>query len=817
MEKIDASYKIFETILEEIKAYDHTIFSEQDSRIKIIDRVLIEVLHYSFESFVTESKAGKGFIDYKVNVNNIPKLLIEAKKDGLDFNIDKSYSGRAFNLNGPVFKDKVIQEGLDQAIYYAAHKGIETACLTNGKTWIIFRANRLGDGKDVLEGKGFVFSSLEAIKNEFKLFYELLSPENISDLKYRAIFQEAEGDEIRVKEFSKALKDEESIRILERDVHSQDFDRVMTEFFSKLSGDTDPDMLVECFVETKESKGAEEELHRISEDLINRVKSLDTREAEVLKDLIERIKTTNRHEFVILIGGKGAGKSTFIERFFKIVLEQKLRDSCIVIRINVAESEGYSNTIVDWLNHTLLEECEKVLFNGKPTYEEIVGMFFFEYERLSTGPWKGIYEKDKDQFKIDFGKHVEERRENRPNEYIKRMIGDITKSRKKVPCLIFDNTDHFSIDFQENVFQYARSIYEKEICLVIVPVTDKTSWQLSKQGAIQSFENEALFLPTPLPKKIIEKRIEFLEKKIEIENTTKGQYFLSRGIKLEIQSIEGFVKYLQGIFLKDPNVAKWVGSFSNFDIRRSLDLTKDIIASPHLSLDEFLKVYTYNKENKDEVEAPIKPYRIKNALIKKFYDCYPLNHHTYIQNLFYFTNNVNTSPLLALRILQVLVDRKNDMGEDNFLSVDQLLDYFNGMGIDRSITLKHLDLLLKKGLILSYDPTVLWISDSKRVELSASGFEHYFWGLNDNDYLFAMLEVTSITDQTFYDLIEREYRYWDAKNTLMIEFLYYLGKEDKIYCHIPEHISYKGQHVIFKRFAWRRDLIKKWMSKERTH
>jgi hypothetical protein len=477
----------------------------------------------------------------------------------------------------------------------------------------------------------------------------------------------------------------------------------------------------------------------------------------------------------------------------------------------LAESDGNLSTVVDWLNHTLLEECEKVIFNGKPTYEEIIGMFFFEYERLSEGAWKGIYEKDKDQFKIDFGKHIEERREKRPYEYIKRMIGDITKSRKKVPCLVFDNTDHFSIDFQEKVFQYARSIYEKEICLVIVPITDKTSWQLSKQGAIQSFENEALFLPTPPAKKIIEKRIDFLERKIEIESNSKGQYFLKRGIKLEIQSIESFVKYLQGIFLRDHNVAKWVGSFSNLDIRRCLDLTRDIIASPHLSLDEFLKAYTFNKKSTDEEESPVRPSRIKNAIIKKFYDCYPINNHMYVQNLFYFSGNANTTPLLSLRLLQVLVDRQNDKGEDNYLTIDQLLDYFNGMGIDRSITLKHLDLLLKKGLIFSYDPTILSISDSNKVEISPSGFEHYLWGLNDNDYLFAMLEVTPITDETFYNLIEDNYYYWEEKNNLMIEFLHYLGKEDKVYCHLPEHISYKGQNVIFKRFKWRRDLMQKWI------
>lgn len=422
MEIIDAAYKAFETLLEEVKTYDHTIFSEQDSRVKIIDRILTEVLFYPYEAFITEPKAGKGYIDYKVSVNNVPRLIIEAKKDGIDFDINSSYSGRAFNLDGPVFKDNSVKDGIDQAIYYAAYKGVELACLTNGKTWIIFRANRLADGKDVMEGKAYVFSSLNSICKEFKLFFELLAPHEINNLKYRALFQEAEGAEIRKKEFAKSLKSEDNLRVVERTNYSQDFDKVMNEFFSRLSGDSDPDMLIECFVETKESQAAEQELTRISEDLIYRIRALETNESDALKTIIEKVKTTNRHEFVILIGGKGAGKSTFVERFFKNVLSEQLKETCLVVKVNLAESDGNINTIADWLNYTLLEECERVLYDGKPSYEDIQGMFWFEYERLRAGNWRDLYKSDKKQFKIHFGKHIEERRENRPNEYIKRMI-----------------------------------------------------------------------------------------------------------------------------------------------------------------------------------------------------------------------------------------------------------------------------------------------------------------------------------------------------------------------------------------------------------
>ncbi|HMH24703.1 MAG TPA: hypothetical protein VK563_23165 [Puia sp.] len=810
MEKIDVAYQKFEKILDEISSYSDTIFSEQDSRIKIIDRILLEVLGFNYADISTEPKSGDGYIDYLIKFNNIPKFILEAKRDGLKFAIDESYSGRYFKLNGPVFKDPTIQAGIKQAIYYSAMEGVDLACLSNGRTWIIFRANRVAENKNVFDGKGFVFASLESLKKEFKLFYELLSPDGINSLKYKAIFQDVDGLKLRSKQDAHIIRDENHLSIMDRGKFSYEIDRVMNEFFSKLNGETDPNLLIKCFVETKESYAAEQKLKRLSEELITKIRTLETQEGALLQELIERVKTTQRHEFVLLVGGKGAGKSTFVERFFKISLSKKMRDQIILIRINVGESSGDINNIIGWLDQTVLEECETILFDGAPTYDQLVSIFFYEYKRLSEGSWRVLYESNKEQFKIEFGKHIEQRRETRPMEHIKRLIGDITKSRFKIPCIVFDNADHFGIDFQEKIFQYARSIYEREICLIIVPITDRTSWELSKQGAIQSFENEKLFLPTPAPSKIIEKRIEYLQEIITSDEQTKVKYFLGKGIKLEISNIEYFVKCLQQIFLKNPLILKWVGNLSNLDIRRCLDLTRDIIASPQLSFEElFATRFTGRHE-----EFPIKEYKVKNAIIKKTYTSYPTGHHSFVQNLFFAIDNLNSSPILSIRILQLLLDRKNQRNkEDDFLAIGTVIEYFGNMGIESMTTLNHMDFLLKKGLINSYDPTILDINQSKKVELSPSGHEHYAWGFYDDDYLFMMIEVTPITDQDLYNYISEYYYNWNYKNNIILHFLNFLEAEDKQFCIIPDHLSYSGQKQILNRYKWRKQRLERFISK----
>jgi hypothetical protein len=403
-----------------------------------------------------------------------------------------------------------------------------------------------------MEGMACIFPSLEDVYANFGLFYDLLGYEAVSNFLYRAHFQEAEGRPIRIHAFRSSLRHPNSRRLITNNKLSNDLDRVMSSFFQRLKGDDDPELLIDCFVTTKESHIADERLARISEDLVGKIQSLDTANGEQLTELIDRVKQTQRNEFVILVGTKGAGKSTFIDRFFYQVLPRPLLKECVIAKINLGDSKGDEASITTWLDQRLLEKLEAKLFNNySATFDDLKAMFFDEYKRLSNFSLRPLYERDKEAFQIEFGKHVEKRREERPHEYIQRLVRHIVQMRRKVPCIIFDNADHFTIEFQERVFQYARSIYESELCLVIMPITDRTSWQLSHEGALCSFENVSLFLPTPEPKKVLMKRVEFLEMKLAEEKKTSGRgYFLSRGISLTIENLTAFTAALQTIFLK---------------------------------------------------------------------------------------------------------------------------------------------------------------------------------------------------------------------------------------------------------------------------
>ncbi|HLO99541.1 MAG TPA: AAA family ATPase, partial [Fimbriimonas sp.] len=601
----------------------------------------------------------------------------------------------------------------------------------------------------------FVFTSLKCVHEQFRLFYDLLAKPKVKNLVFRGVFQQAEGRIVRHSDFEKRLRPPASAKFLAQPEIVPALDRIMTSFFQRLTDEHDKEMLEECFVETKESKAAEQRLLRLAEDLVGHIRPLDTRSGGQLTEILEHAKKTKLNQFILIVGTKGAGKSTFIHRFFDLRLPSELQGVCVPITVNLADSDGDEHRILDWLRQTLLENAEHALGGGTPTWDEIIGhMFFSEYQRWSTGSMKHLYERDKQEFKVQFGQHIEKIRSENPLEYIRGLLRNLVLGRKQLPCLVFDNADHFSIEFQERVFQFARSLFEQELCVVIMPITDKTSWQLSRQGALQSFENEALLLPTPSAKQVVEKRIAFVLKKLkEDEPKEKDSYFFGKGIRVEFSDLLKFITALEEVFLNSDKTGYWLGCLSNHDIRQVLVLSRDVINSPHLGFDEAFKAYVTGSA----MEIP--EGKIRRAMVRGRYDIYPADSHKFVHNIFDLNAELQTSPLLGLRILQVAKDAAIHHGETktDYIPKNDLVGYICGMGFERRVVTLWLDALLKRALLFNYDPTCVDEQNATQLEISPSGELHLFWGCGGYDYLFAMAETTPVRDEAAFSEMELAY------------------------------------------------------------
>jgi hypothetical protein len=335
---------------------------------------------------------------------------------------------------------------------------------------------------------------------------------------------------------------------------------------------------------------------------------------------------------------------------------------------------------------------------------------------------------------------------------------------------------------------------------VIMPITDKTSWQLSRQGALQSFENEALLLPTPSPKQVLEKRINFVLKKMDDDpHKDRGTYFVGKGIRVGVSDLMKFVRGLQEVFLNTDKAVYIIGQLANHSIREVLELARDVVNSPHIGLDETFKAYVLGSA------LHVPDYKTRRALVRGRYDVYVPSSSKFVHNVFDLNAELETSPLLGLRILQALKDGVVLYGDtkSRYTLKSDLFNYMLAMGIERRAVSLWLDALLKKVLILNYDPTRVDAESASQLEVSPSGELHLYWGLGNYDYLLAMAETTAILNQAAFGDLENASRGQGSRRAhdVIGVFTSYLRSEDQAFCRPPDHESYKGQHQLTFRMG----------------
>lgn len=470
-----------------------------------------------------------------------------------------------------------------------------------------------------------------------------------------------------------------------------------------------------------------------------------------------------------------------------------------MIRIDLADSKGNLDLITPWLIQRLKSELENGLFRGNtPSFEELQGVFYGEYQRWKRGEHKYLYEDNKTQFKIKFGEHISNLISNHTDKYINYLLEHSVRSRSLMPCIIFDNTDHFSQSFQETVYQFAQSIHRSVFSFIICPVTDRTIWQLSKSGPFQSYISSTFYLPVPSTKEILSKRVNFIMYKLEEDKAEKGEYFLSKGIRLSIRDIKAFAACVESILINVDYVSKIIGWISNYDIRRSLRISQRIVTSPIISIEDIVKTYLLGKM------LFIPPYQIKKALICGDYNHFSQSDSEFVVNMFSIRPERPTSPLVKLSILQFLSDMEIQFKEsdDAYVNLEDIQNYFEPTGLSRSIVNNYIQELLEFRLVEPYDPTNQEIFEEQRIKITHSGKIHIDFCLSEDTYISHMAFVTPIESYEIVsdirDKMELKLRREDWLNIVSVFILYCL-KQDRIYISIPNITTYDGQLLLRQR------------------
>ncbi|MEZ5790058.1 MAG: cold shock domain-containing protein [Nitratireductor sp.] len=727
MEETDIAYGKCSAIAEEALKHLDKIRSEEDTKIRIINRMLTECLGWAFADVAAETAHENGYSDYLISNNGKGALLVEAKRIGaLEITTAEKNKVRHFKLAGPALAKSM--SGIDQAARYSMPNGLPISVLTDGIAWIVFKT--FVQGENFKSKEAIVFPSLEAVLNDFLLFFELLAKSSFERKLYNRIFDQVHQPRLAVSRTLFAALPPDEIKINQKSDIASALDRIFALFFSRLTGDQDEDMLIDCFVESRESRFADYALEKMTASVLGNLSPVDRDVDEELSTFIEAIveidpDQQDSGQSVFIVGPTGAGKSTFLARFFKRTLSNALRKRCIVTRVNCLDSSGRTDTLLSSITETLIRSLERNLYpSGHPTFFDLQGLYHSEYIRRAEGSDAQLYSRDKGAFKEKFGEYLNKAVQEDRESYLKRLLTDVVHNRKQLPILLFDNIDEFTIEFKTVIFQFAQSLRRHaQHCLLIFPLTDKSAWSFSKTDIFGIYQSRSFFLPTPSPREVLRKRIDFLKSRLaEVkDDPTGGTYFTARGIKISIPNLEAVAKVLENVFVDQENTAQILGEITNYNIRRTLALSRRIITSPVLQIEDILNSYITGADVTTSFS------KFMNALLKGDWESYKRGDQHEVFPIFDVDADVRQSPLLALRILALLqsIAQASRTLDQRHLSVQSILDYFDALGGYETAIDRCMLRLLEGGLIEPYDSSVRDLAPAQKLAISASGAAHF--------------------------------------------------------------------------------------------
>ena len=798
MDRLDAAKRAFDEIRQFAEKNQSAIETESDARIQLIDRMLIEILGWRRESIKTESATPAGYIDYLLTAGGRNMFVVEAKRLGKALVTTKLSGLRYYKVGGMAVKDAL--DGIEQAARYAAAKSVGFAALTTGEVWLGFRPNRL-DGVEYKDGIAAVFPDLASIEQNFASFYDLFSQEGVSQRLFNVYLDREEGTAISAVDPLINVVPASEIFLMKKTDLARDLEQLFNEFFKTLTGDTDEELLLHCFVESSESREADRSLEKITRDLISYVQTIRSDTGAELRREIEASYETKKGQMVVIVGNKGAGKSTFIDRFFKLTLHRNLREKCLVVKADLADASGSLNGLQEWITEQLITAAEAALYGGKhPVYDELQGIFFDHYQRWSTGEYKHLYDTDIDAFKIKFGEFIANRRRDKPHEYLTSILKRAIRQRIIVPCLIFDNADNFPPDFQDAVFQYAHALFRAvPLSVLVVPITDRTIWRLSKAGALQSYSAKTLYLPIPSTKSVLEKRVLFIRRKLDEGPDRSGSYFSSRGLRIRMENMPAFAACVEEAFINTDYIGRRIAALSNHDLRRSLELSQKIITAPILKVDELVTAYF----SKRDIRIP--EMRIVQALIYGEYNKFRQDAHEYVLNMFNVESECMNSPLLRLSILRLLIDKENASTEDlgAYIAFEEVVHYFESMGVHVRAVLRAVEELVNYRLLEPYEPNELAVTPTSRLAITASGHMHFEMSFNDPVYLEQMAQTAGIrSERALQDLRNLVFHKMGSAEWMKVKAIFanYCLQEDAMLMSCPAHVDYDSQRRLRAEF-----------------
>ncbi len=356
--------------------------NEAETRLKLIDRILFEVLDWTHDDVTIEehvSEDGKTeYADYIVRTG-FSSFVVEAKKVGrAELTVPTK---RKENLTRKLVSGET-GDAIKQARDYCRRLGVQFAVVTNGSQWIIFPALRT-DGVGFSRSTAIIFPTLESVlKDDIDEFYSLLSRGAvISGALDNELLGRREDQlvERRLNQFF----EQPFTKVKRNSIYPVIENEIETAFSEDIAA-SNVELFQKSYVETPDRTKYDRRIgmhikKRRSSSKLAPIRAMTSSGRMQVAESIRAAAEKTKPLAMLILGAVGAGKTTFIHHTRRVTNEEYFKKS---------DDAPYPHWIeIDFRNFGRSENASEFIFSRLFDYI-LNDPFLSDYERCLKHAYK---------------------------------------------------------------------------------------------------------------------------------------------------------------------------------------------------------------------------------------------------------------------------------------------------------------------------------------------------------------------------------------------------------------------------------------------
>ncbi len=239
---------------------------------------------------------------------------------------------------------------------------------------------------------------------------------------------------------------------------------------------------------------------------------------------------------IVLIGSKGAGKTTFINHLFKYKFKGDEFEHHYIVYIDFRKyyelgSQFDAEQLASGILESLYEKYDSLMLHSLPVLKRA---YLKEIRRNNESIWEWDLANDSASYQNKLSSFLEQSKKDIFKHLSLLSLYLISERRKRL-IVIIDNADQFNDLIQKDLFLFSHSLAKSALCGSVISLREGYYRKWQNSPPFDAYDSNVYHVTAPKYVEILQKRSEFAINKSE-KKDNEMKLRLTNGKEIEITS-----------------------------------------------------------------------------------------------------------------------------------------------------------------------------------------------------------------------------------------------------------------------------------------